>query len=130
MFGWLYPFLKASANKIVMFQSSDHYSTNYPGYPGYAGYEGGGGGHHGGYYPGSYSKTPGYSDQYMTAPGGGGYSGDSKYYYSSSSSNCQQQGSDASTANTPLPPDFSYVGSNHGQETSPGTGYSDFYAMG
>ena len=113
-----------------MFQSPDHYFTNYPSYPGYAGYEGGGGGHHGGYYPGSYSKTPGYSDHYMTAPGGGGYSGDSKYYYSSSSSNCQQQGSDASTANTPLPPDFSYVGSNHGQETSPGTGYSDFYAMG
>ena len=112
-----------------IFQSPEHYQTNYPGYPGYAGYEGGGG-HHAGYYSGYPSKQSGggYSDQY---PMSGYPAGDNKYQYYPS---CQQPPADPSTANTPLPPDFSYVGSGgahpHGQENTSGAGYNDFYAMG
>ena len=112
----------------LLFQSPDHYQTNYPGYPGYAGYAGGG--HHAGYYSGYPSKQSagGYSDQY---PMSAAYPSDKQYQYYP---NCQQQQPppDPSTANTPLPPDFSYVGSGgpHGQDNSSGAAYNDFYAMG
>ena len=121
-------------------------SDQYTGYPGatpvhrdhYTGYydqqhQGTGGG----YYPG-YSKqqSGGFSSE--GAPGYPGYPGEgaktsSGYYYPSCQGATGTSQGDPATANTPLPPDFSYVGSGgqHGEpQGAQGGGYQDFYAMG
>ena len=87
------------------YSSYPGYEQSYPG--GYAGYskQGGGGG---GGYPAEYS---GYSDK-------GGY------YYGG------EGGHSSHNSNTPLPPDFSYVGAAGG-EAGAGQGYTgEYYALG
>ena len=121
-----------------MFQGSDQYSGSYSGhgYPGY--YD-----NSGHYYANNtnYSKQSNFASTGQTSDGYYPTSDTkSNYYYSS----CQTAGavpSDHTNANTPLPPDFSYVGSSgvppaphpHMQQ-DPGSagapGYADFYAMG
>ena len=116
------------------------YSTSYPGYsyeqaqvyPGQAAH-----------YPAPYTKqTPAFSEQqqYPAYTGDGKGAGAGAGYYSSSVYSSCQAGpapvTDPSTANTPLPPDFSYVGAGAGAgHHQPGhaqdpAAYSDFYAMG
>ena len=124
--------------KLKLFQGSDQYSGSYSGhgYPGY--YD-----NSGHYYSNNtnYSKQSNYSTGQQTSDGYPGYPSDTKsnYYYTS----CQTAAAppDHANANTPLPPDFSYVGSSgvppshpHMQQTDPSSapapGYADFYAMG
>ena len=106
-------------------QGGEQYPTYPSGYPAYPGYDQTSGQmqHPSGYpgYQGSYTKQTNFSEGY---PGMGGYpGGDKSYYYN----NCPSEQSQNS--NTPLPPDFSYVGNSVG--TSPAEpAYSDFYAMG
>ena len=120
-------------------QGGDQYSYtgSYPGY-GYEASHVSSPHNPAGYYANSYSKQSNFSDHYQ----GSGYPSDTKpnYYYS----NCQGgPGADPHTANTPLPPDFSYVGSSNvqnshqnqetaatGSATTTAAGYTDFYAMG
>ena len=121
------------------------YPGGYPGYYDQAQLAGGHQGATGGYYPGpnsGYSKqSAGFSDSGVAGPGYPGYPGPeaksgSGYYYPSCQGGAAGQSGgqpDPATANTPLPPDFSYVGSggqpggHHGEQ---GGGYQDFYAMG
>ena len=130
---------------------SDQY-TGYPGatpvhrdhYTGY--YDQQHQGSAGGYYPGYSKHQSGFSEG-PGAPGYPGYPGEaskssSGYYYPScqGGTGASQGGQggqggqgDPATANTPLPPDFSYVGSggpHGGEQGAQGGGYQDFYAMG
>ena len=124
----------------VSHQGGDQYGAYPGGYPGYydqAQLSGGhqGGGASGGYYHGQgsgYNKS-GFSEG--AGPGYPGYPGEAKtssgYYYPSCQGGSTAQPSDPATANTPLPPDFSYVGSSQGgHHGEQGGGYQDFYAMG
>jgi len=91
------------------------YPSGYPAYPGYdqssgqmqhpSGFSG---------YQGNYSKQSNFSEYNSM-----GYS-DKNYYYN----NCQSS-EPSQNSNTPLPPDFSYVGNSPADSN-----YSDFYAMG
>jgi hypothetical protein len=102
----------------------DQYGAQYQGYPGYPGYDPQAQGAQG--YPAAYQgyKSQGYAE--------GGYGA---YYYNCPSAPSEggpassHHGSSASS-NTPLPPDFSYVGNSHGPAAPPDSSYSDFYAMG
>ena len=109
-------------------RGSDHYQGGqYSGYPGYPGYDSQGNVIQQSGYPNSYHgyKQGGYGD----------YAG--AYYYncpSAPSEGGSLQASSTANSNTPLPPDFSYVGNNshssHGSNAPPDSSYSDFYAMG
>ena len=107
-------------------RGSEHYqSGQYSSYPGYPVYDSQGNVVQQSGYPTSYQgyKQGGYGD----------YAG--AYYYncpSAPSEGGPLQTSSAANSNTPLPPDFSYVGNNthHGSSAPPDSSYSDFYAMG
>ena len=108
-------------------RGSEHYQGGqYSGYPGYPVYDSQGNIVQQAGYPTSYQgyKQGGYGD----------YAG--AYYYNCPSAPSEggplQTSSSAANSNTPLPPDFSYVGNNshHGSSAPPDSSYSDFYAMG
>ena len=109
-------------------RGSEHYQGGqYSSYPGYPGYDS----------QGNVVQQAGYPTSYQGYKQGGGY-GDyaGAYYYNCPSAPSEggplQTSSSAANSNTPLPPDFSYVGNNshHGSSAPPDSSYSDFYAMG
>ena len=99
------------------YQGGSQYPGGYPGYP--SGYDS----------QGSMVQQSGYPPSYQGYKQSGGYTDYSGAYYY----NCPSGPSEtASSSNTPLPPDFSYVGANHASNAVPPdpSSYSDFYAMG
>ena len=108
-------------------RGSEHYQGGqYSSYPGYPVYDS----------QGNVVQQAGYPSSYQGYKQGGGY-GDyaGAYYYncpSAPSEGGPLQTSSSANSNTPLPPDFSYVGNNthHGSSAPPDSSYSDFYAMG